>query len=173
MKNSQNILTTGKYLTQFQRKLLEKNLQKPLSKHFRQRIFIMLLADEGKTQKEICETLKCSATTVRHWTLIAKNGEAHQWCEHYVGRPKNVNELYLKRLKELVNNNPRNYGYFCKKWTGNTLSKHLEKEFGIEIHERHIHRLLNEMGLSTRSYVKNCQYSGEETKQFRILIQDL
>jgi transposase len=133
----------------------------------------MLLADEGKTQKEICQTLNCSSTTVRHWTLIAKNGEAHLWYEHSVGRPNNINQAYLTRLKELVSNNPQHYGYFFKKWTGNTLSKHLAKEFGIEIHERHIHRLLRKMGLSTRFQVNNNSHSYGEAKLSRILIKDL
>lgn len=47
-------VTNSKYLTSFQRKLLLGSLEKTLPESYRQRIEIMLLADEGKTQRSIC-----------------------------------------------------------------------------------------------------------------------
>jgi len=64
----------GKCLTPFQRKLLLQSLHKSLPESYRQRIEIMLLADEGKTQTDICQTLGCCAATARHWTHIARTG---------------------------------------------------------------------------------------------------
>jgi len=58
----------------------------------------------------------------------------------------NVNDQYLERLKELVSHSPRDYGYPFQRWTAQWLSKHL-KEFGIEVSDRHINRLLK-VGLS-------------------------
>ncbi len=55
----------GKYLTSFQRKLLQKSLQQDLSDKQRQRIQIMLLADEGKTQAQICQKLGCCIVVTR------------------------------------------------------------------------------------------------------------
>ena len=103
--NSINILTP------FQRKLLEKKLHSDLPESYRQRIQIMLLADEGKSQTKICRTLGCCPATVRHWMHIARSGMAHQWEDCPIGRPKAVTQEYLARLKELVNNSPRDYGY--------------------------------------------------------------
>jgi ATP-binding cassette, subfamily B, bacterial HlyB/CyaB len=51
------------FLTPFQRKLLHKSLQEDLPESYRQRIQIMLLADEGKSQTQICKTLGCSPAT--------------------------------------------------------------------------------------------------------------
>ncbi|MCF4967783.1 transposase [Nostoc sp. CMAA1605] len=144
---SQNI--QGKYLTPFQRKLLEKSLQENLSTSYRQRIEIMLLADDGKSQTVICRRLGCSPATVRHWMHIARAGMAHQWQDCPIGRPKTVNDQYIERLRVLVNSNPRDYGYPFRRWTANFLERHLAKEFGIEISDRHIKRLLKQMGLST------------------------
>ena len=42
----------GNCLTSFQRRFLEKNLDDKLPWQYRQRIEIMLLADEGKTQSQ-------------------------------------------------------------------------------------------------------------------------
>ena len=122
-----------KYLSLFQRKLLLENLQKTLPESYRQRIEIMLLADEGKTQREICQILGCCPATARHWTHIARTGMAHQWQDCPIGRPKAVNDQYLKRLKELIKSNPRDHGYCFRRWTANWLGKHLAKELGIEV----------------------------------------
>ncbi|MBW4687454.1 MAG: helix-turn-helix domain-containing protein [Komarekiella atlantica HA4396-MV6] len=159
----------GKCLTPFQRKLLLESLHKSLPESYRQRIEIMLLADEGKTQTEICQTLGCCAATARHWMHIARTGMAHQWQDCPIGRPKAVNDQYLERLKELVSTSPRNYGYSFRRWTANWLGKHLAKELGIEVSDRHLKRLLKQMGLSTLPKPRN----SEQAQGSKILISDL
>jgi transposase len=144
-------LNQHQLLTPFQRKLLQKILEGDLTELYRQRIQIMLLAAEGKSQTKICEILGCSQGTARHWILMAQAGQAHNWNDSPIGRPKTVNDQYLERLKELASNTPRDYGYSFRRWTGQWLSKHLAKEFGIELSDRHINRLLKDMGLSTRA----------------------
>ncbi|MBW4641935.1 MAG: helix-turn-helix domain-containing protein [Goleter apudmare HA4340-LM2] len=164
----------GKYLTSFQRKLLQKSLQDDLPESYRQRIEIMLLADEGKPQTEICQTLGCSPATARHWIHIARTGMAHQWQDCPIGRPKAVNEQYLERLKELANHNPRDYGYSFRRWTGNWLSQHLAKEFGIQVSGHHINRLLKQMGLSLRPKSnQDHQNINHQENSSKILISDL
>ncbi|NEP37755.1 winged helix-turn-helix domain-containing protein, partial [Moorena sp. SIO3B2] len=101
-------------------------------------------------------------------------GMAHQWQDCPIGRPKAVNEQYLDRLKELINQSPRDYGYSFRRWTVNWLNKHLAKEFGIELSNRHLQRLLKDMGLSTipkRTEVKSPR--GREKDGHSILISDL
>lgn len=147
----------GQLLTSRQRQLLQKNLQDDLSKRYRQRIQIILLADRGKTQAQICEVLGCSQAMARHWIFMARIGRAHDWQDSPIGRPKAVNEVYLERLQELASHSPRDYGYAFRRWTGHWLSKHLAKEFGIEICDRHINRLLKQMGLSTRQQPANTE----------------
>ncbi|BAZ54047.1 hypothetical protein NIES4103_67320 [Nostoc sp. NIES-4103] len=148
-------INSGQLLTSFQRKLLLKNLEEDLTEIYRQRIQIMLLADEGKSQIEICRTVKCCPATARHWIHIARTGLAHQWQSSPIGRPKAVNEEYLERLQELVSKDPRDYGYSFRRWTANWLSKHLAKELGVKVSDGHIKRLLKQMGLSTRTKLTN------------------
>jgi len=140
----------GQCLTPFQRKLLHKSLQAELRLEYRRRIEIMLLADTGQSQAQICEALGCAQETARYWIAMAQAGQAHNWDDCPMGRPKTVNQQYLDRLKELVNHSPREYGYVFQRWTGQWLSKHLAKELGIEVSACHINRLLKQMGLSTR-----------------------
>ncbi len=165
---------SGKFLTPFQQKLLLKSLQEDLPEMYRQRIQIMLLADEGKSQTQICRTLGCCPATARHWMHIARSGMAHQWLESPIGRPKAANEEYLERLKELVSNSPRDYGYGFQRWTANWLSKHLAKEMGIKVSDCHIKRLLKQMGLSTRPKPTNTpQNLSQQPNSSQILIGDL
>ena len=140
----------GQYLTPFQRKLLEKKLQADLRPEYRRRLQIMLLADTGSTQTQICKELGCTKETARYWIAQAQAGQAHQWNDCSIGRPKITNKQYLERLKDLVSNSPREYGYSFGRWTGQWLSQHLSKELGIEVSARHVNRLLKQMGLSTR-----------------------
>ena len=140
----------GLYLTAFQRKLLQKNLESDLRLEYRRRIEIMLLADAGQSQTQICEALRCAQETARHWIVMAQTGNAHHWNDHLMGRPKTVNQQFLERLKELASNSPREFGYSFERWTAQWLSKHLAKELGIKISSCHVNRLLKEMGLSTR-----------------------
>ncbi|MBN3942786.1 MAG: helix-turn-helix domain-containing protein [Nostoc sp. NMS9] len=167
-------VTNSKYLTSFQRKLLLASLEKSLPESYRQRIEIILLADEGKTQTEICQILGCCPATARHWMHIARTGMAHQWQDCPIGRPKAINDEYLERLKELIKSSPREHGYAFRRWTANWLVKHLAKEFGIEVSDRHIKRLLKQMGLSTLPKPSNSEgNSNEQTKSPKILISDL
>ncbi|MBW4630411.1 MAG: helix-turn-helix domain-containing protein [Iphinoe sp. HA4291-MV1] len=163
------------YLTPFQRKLLLKNLETDLRSEYRRRIEIMLLADAGQSQTQICEALGCSQETARYWIGMAKSGEAHHWCDRPMGRPKLVNEQYLERLKELASHSPREYGYPFQRWTAQWLSKHLAKEFGIKVSNFHITRLLKSMGLSTRHRGDAAPTAAEQmsTENSGITIHDL
>lgn len=164
----------GRFLTPFQRQLLQKSLQQDLPQLYHQRIKIMLLADEGKSQTDICQTLGCCPATVRHWMHIARTGMAHQWQDCPIGRSKAVSEEYLERLQELVSHSPRDYGYSFRQWTANWLRKHLAKEFGVEVSDRHINRLLKQMGLSTRAKKINAEENpAQEANDCKILIYDL
>jgi len=171
-----SLYSVGKYLSPFQRKLLEKNLQEDLPRKYRQRLEIMLLADEGKSQGEICRTLGCSPTMARHWRLMASTGLAHNWRADLIGAPKRVNERYLERLRQLVSLPPKlvkvpnkPYTYPNGRWTAHQLSRHLKEELGIEVSDRHINRLLKQMGLSTRPQTLPTQNKGKN----RIVIANL
>ncbi|MCU0535354.1 MAG: helix-turn-helix domain-containing protein [Hydrococcus sp. Prado102] len=143
---------------------------KDLRPEYRRRLEIILRTKMGQSQAEICAALGCSQDTARYWMTIAQTEQADKYV-YSLGRPKTVNEQYLERLKELASNNPRDFGYPFRKWTAQWLGKHLAKEIGIEISDRHINRLLKQMGLSTR----NSSQAGEQLcrKNFRIAIGDL
>jgi transposase len=138
------------YLTPFQRKLLLKKLNEDaLSQISRQRVQIMILADEGMSQSTICQEVRCCASTARHWSQMARSGMAHLWEESPRGRPKVVTDDYLERLRELLTQSPRDYKYPFARWTADWLRKHLTQEYEIEVSLRHFKRLLKQVKDST------------------------
>lgn len=163
----------GHYLTPFQRQLLQKSLQTDLRVEYRRRIQIMLLSDAGHTQAQICQELGCDPKTARYWMTIAQAGCAHQWHDRPMGRPRAVDEPYRERLKILVALSPREFGYAFHRWTARWLSKQLAKEFGIEVSDRHLNRLLKQMGLSTRSNHANPETAAAISSDTNIAIRDL
>jgi transposase len=185
MKSSQTGINfpnnSGRFLSAFQRKHLEKSLEKGLSKRHFQRIQIMLLADEGKTQTQICQELGWSHSTARHWITLAKSGQAHQWNSGPIGRPQTVDEECLQRLRKLVSQSPRevkvphrDFSYSASRWTAKKLSEHLSAELGIKISDRHINRLLKQMGLSTRPKSNNLEKNEpKKSSKSGIVIRDI
>jgi transposase len=140
----------SKFLTPIQRQILINKLSTNLQLGYRRRIEIMLLADIGKTKTEICKILGCSREMARYWVSILQKGMVYKWHKLPIGRPKTISNEYIEHLKELASYSPHKYGYAFSCWTTQSLSKHLAKEFGIEISRRHIHRLLKQMGISIK-----------------------
>ena len=146
-------------LSPLQQKQLQKSLETDLRPEYRRRIEIMLLANQGYSQSQICEQLGCSHETARYWIMMAQAGQALSWSDRPMGRPKTVSEDYRKRLKELVQQNPREFGYAFRRWTARWLAKQLEKEMGIKISNRYVNYLLKDMGLSTRATTDETQHT--------------
>lgn len=140
----------GQCLTTSQREFLMQSLKTDLRPEYCHRIEIMLLADEGHSQTQICQALGCAQETARYWISMAKAGQAHQWSDRTIGRPQKIDDRYRQRLKELANSSPREHGYAFQHWTGQWLAKQLARELEIEISGCHVNRLLKEMGLSSR-----------------------
>jgi putative transposase len=72
-----------------------------------------------------------------------------------------------------VSHTPREYGYPFERWTAHWLGKHLAKELGIEVSDRHISRLLKDMGLSTRPKREKAESDLQTTTNSGIAIRDL
>ena len=152
-------------------KLLPEKLPENITPEAHRRLEIILRTQLGQSQSKICREVGCSKETARYWMSIAKTGAISSWSENRVGRPRVVNDLYLESLRELVTHSPRKYGYSFQRWTAKWLSKHLAQELGIEISDRHVNRLLKQMGLSTRGN-SNSQ-NGKTAKKPTITIEDL
>ncbi len=152
-------------------KLIPEKLPAEITPEAHRRLEIILRTQLGQSQSKICREVGCTKETARYWMSVAQTGAISSWSENRVGRPRVVNDLYLESLRELVSHSPQKYGYSFKRWTAGWLSKHLAKELGITISDRHVNRLLKQMGLSTRG--NSSQQNSKNDKKTTITIQDL
>ena len=139
----------------------------------RRRLEIVIRTHLGQSQAEICSAVGCSRDTARHWMTIARTEGLNSQYNRPVGRPRRVDDEYRQRLRELVTTSPKEHGYAFGRWTAKWLSKHLSKELGITISDRHVNRLLKQMGLSTRKSNQAQASSQPVIKGQSIVIADL
>jgi transposase len=102
-----------------------------------------------------------------------KSAKTLDWDMQPIGRPKVITDEYIAYLRDLVQQSPQVYGYPFKRWTAAWLRYHLAKELDIEVSDRHINRLLQQMGLSTRPSPPPPEQDGRTHRPTQILIQDL
>ncbi len=160
------------HLAELLAKILPEDLPEHLERIHSRRLEIAIRTHLGQSQTEICSALGCSKDTARHWMTIAKT-EGLSNLSDRLGRPKKVDDRYLERLRELVTHSPKDYGYSFSRWTARWLSKHLEQELGIEVSDRHVNRLLKQMGLSTRGQAQSKNTEKSVIKGNTIVIDDL
>ena len=131
---------TSEQLTQLQQALKESELP-----HVRERILIILLQNDGRTQQKISRFLGCSPRTVAYW------------CMH--GDPDNLESLHNKReykhyrkatyeyvelLLRTVDKQPSHFGYEFGRWTAERLATYLTEQTGIDLSSSQVRRILKQ-----------------------------
>ncbi len=131
------------FLTPEQVKKLQLELRESSLPHVRERILIILLQNDGKTQQEIAKFLGCSPRKVA------------DWCMH--GDPDNLESLHNKReqesyrkatpesvklLLETVDKEPEELGFEFGRWTGERLATYLAQPTGIELSGSQVRRMV-------------------------------
>jgi transposase len=94
----------------------------------RERILIFLLLNDGKTQQDIANFIGCSLRTVAYWFRQGdpSNLETLQ-DRRSKGNYKKVTPEYLKLLLEIVDKEPKEFGYEFGRWTAAFLSRTFRK----------------------------------------------
>ncbi len=105
--------------------------------------------------------------------MASEASEARPRRTNAVGRPRTVSDAYMQRLKELVSHDPREFSYPFRRWTAHWLNQHLSQEIGVAVSDRHINRLLKQMGLSTRTSYASTSLLRRQNKGLSIQIADL
>lgn len=105
---------------------LQKALKEEGNGNIRERILILLLLNDGKTQAKIADFLNCSVNKVCYW------------CVH--GDPENLESLRDERMKEnhrkatdkyreillaTIDKEPQELGYDFGRWTAQRLATYL------------------------------------------------
>ncbi len=130
------------FLTSQQVSKLQKALRESEQAHVRERILIILLQNDGKTQQEIAKFLGCSPRTVAQWCM---HGDTDH-LESLHNKPEQESHRkatpeYIQQLLEIVDT-PQELGYEFGRWTGERLATYLAKTTGIELSCSQVRRIL-------------------------------
>jgi transposase len=92
---------------------------------------MLLLLDDGNTQKHIAELIGCSLSKVAYWCVHGDPDNLDSLSdERMKGNYRKATEEYIRLLLEVIEAAPEKYGYEFGRWTTTRLATHLEKKRG-------------------------------------------
>jgi len=133
------------YLNSEQLEKLKKALKEENNGNIRERILILLLLNDGKTQAKTAEFLGCSLNKVSYWCVHGdpENLESLK-DERMKGNHKKVTDKYIEILLETIDKEPDKLGYEFGRWTAQRLATYLEKITGIQLSGSQVRRILEQ-----------------------------
>lgn len=156
-------------VTQLQQALKQSELP-----HVRERILIILLQNDGRTQKEISKFLGCSPRTVAYWSGHGDPDKLEtlhnkRESEHY----RKATTEYIELLLKTVDEKPSDLGYEFGRWTAERLATYLTEKTGIELSSSQVRRILKRKKYSyiwARS--RRTEYSARRTRAAKYSLED-
>ena len=137
-------------LTSGERNELEAVLvANPSAKEFK-RAQALLLLDENNSVAEIAELLRTSRQTIYNWVARFQLRRTRPVEERLRdaprdGRPATVGEIIDELLDEILDADPRAYGYRSTIWTAEIFQQYLHDYFRINASQRSVHYALERL----------------------------
>lgn len=143
-------MPTKTYLTPEEKQSLQQELKFNEHPDIRERVLILLLRDDGRTQQEIADFLGCSLRKVAYWCAHGDPSNLNSLTdERMKGNHHKATDKYIDLLLEVIDKEPQDYGYEFGNWTAQRLATHLEKETGIQLSGGQIRRILSKKSTFT------------------------
>jgi len=130
---------------------IEKAMRQDKRAKVRQRATVIRLLHLGHKPEAVAEQQMVSVPTIYNWHKLWRE----QGIEGLANKPKTVRpskatEAYCRKLEEMLEKEPTEYGYRFAIWTSDRLRAHLEKETGILLSEGRFRALLKKRGYRYR-----------------------
>jgi transposase len=114
------------------------------------RVQALLWLDEGDQIEEVAERLRVSRQTVYNWIarFEARAGlplEARLADADRSGRPRTALSVIDDLIDEVIDQDPRQFGYRSTIWTAPLLQYHLAEEHGIEVCVKSVRLAINRL----------------------------
>jgi len=133
------------FLKSEQKEKLQKALKTEANGDIRERILMLLLLNDGKTQQEIGNFLGCSKNKVSYWCVHGDPDNLQTLKdERMKGNYQKVTDQYIEILLATVEKEPSELGYEFGRWTAQRLATYLEKETGIKLSGSQVRRILKQ-----------------------------
>lgn len=138
------------YLKKEQKEKLQKTLKQEEHPDIRERILILLLLNDGKTQGEIADFVGCSYQKVSYWCMHGDPDNLESLKdERMKGNGRKATDEYIEMLLEVIDKSPTELGYEFGRWTSKRLADYLVKETGIELSGSQVRRILAKKNMFT------------------------
>lgn len=111
------------------------------------RVFTVNMVLSGLPPSQICEMAGVTKQAITGWVKLAdEQGFDALKSKERSGRPSKLTKEQKASIDAALNSDPNKYGF--KVWDGPSLSKHIQKEFGLDISVRQCQRLFHQLGYS-------------------------
>jgi transposase len=138
------------HLSQEQRERLLKMLKQHESPYVREKVFILLLINDGKTYQEISNFLDIAYPTVAYWAVHGDPDNLDSFLDgRREGNFRKITQEYENLLLEVIEKEPAEYGYEFGRWTAARLATYLEKATGIKLSGSQVRRRLEKKNTFT------------------------
>jgi len=133
------------FLKPEQQEKLQKALKTEENGDIRERILMLLLLNDGKTQQEIAKFLGCSTNKVSYWCVHGDPDDLETLTdERMKGNYHKVTDQYIEILLATVEKEPSELGYEFGRWTAQRLATYLEQQTGIKLSGSQVRRILKQ-----------------------------
>ena len=132
-----------RFLRKEQKEKLQKNLKEHEHPEIRERILILLLLNDSKTQLEIANFVGCSLRKVAYWTVHGDPENLDSLKDKRMkGNYKKATEEYIDLLLKTIEIEPEYLGYEFGRWTASRLATYLKIKTGISLSGSQVRRIL-------------------------------
>jgi transposase len=130
---------------------LRKEAEHDGSYRVAKRLQAVVMNAEGYSSGEIARILKAPRSKASAWLRAYEEHGVEGLLEgQRSGRPSGLNERELRKLADILDSGPAEYGLDMGIWTSPMISWVIEEEFGIEYHPGHVRKILHDIGFSVQ-----------------------
>lgn len=133
------------HLCQKQVEQLQKALKHEENGDIRERILILLLLNDGKTQAQIADFIGISLNKVSYWCIHGDPGNLETLKDKRMnGNHKKATDKYIEILLETIEKEPQELGYEFGRWSTARLATYLEEQTGIKLTGSQVRRIIKQ-----------------------------
>jgi len=115
------------------------------------RIHAVLLNDDGLSSGDIAHFLDAPRSKVSQWLSEYEQFGLEALMEgQRSGRPAQLSASQQRQLEDIIDSGPQAYGFLSGVWSAPMVTRVLEEEFAIGYTDRHVRRLLHDLGFSVQ-----------------------
>lgn len=118
---------------------------------------------QGRPLQEVADTVDASLSSVKRWKkAVLKGGLDALATKPRSGRPPALSDADKDRLLEILLAGPIQAGYRTDLWTCKRVAEVIEREFGVQYHERYPWEILRSLGFSCQKPEQRAREQDEE-----------